>query len=294
MAHNRVRSISEGAWSRRHTVVVLSAAGLLILAATVGILSGEATDLTGSRVLVVALFLVLAAATRITEAQRSLLGSAGALVGASALIGASGGHPVAHLGFPFALVLVTLYRKVTPCILGVGFLSVYYGGIALVAPDLVFDLELLSVSPTLYSLGLVSLSLATTALGIASWVLDTGAAKEVTALSTALADAALRQRQATELHDTVIQGLALARYALDAGETELAREGVDSALANAKFLVGGLLTIEGADLSSLVTREFPAVIDDDTVASEDNDSTTVNSKILNQVAKDGKEGNEYD
>jgi signal transduction histidine kinase len=259
MNRTRRMSLSSSAWSRRHTTVVLASVAILPLIALVGYLTGTRVEDIGSRVLVVALFLVLAASTRISETQRSLLGTAGALVAASAVVGAAGGHPAAHLTFPFVLALVTLYRKVPTTLLSVAYLSVYYGLVALRAPEIVFDEELIA-DTHVFILGVVAVSLASASVGIISWILDTGAAREITALSTALADAALRQRQATELHDTVIQGLALATYALDAGDTELARDGVNTALGNAKNLVGSLLTIEGADLSALVTRTEPAAL----------------------------------
>jgi signal transduction histidine kinase len=258
---NRTRSmkLSSSAWSRRHTTVVLASVAMLPLVALSGFFGGSPVEDTGSRVVVVALFLVLAAATRISETQRSLLGTSGALVAASAVIGAADGHPVAHLSFPFVLALVTLYRRVPTTVLSIAYIIVYYGLVAFRAPELVIDPDRIADSES-FIIGVVAVSLASAAIGILSWLLDTGAAREISALSTALADAALRQRQATELHDTVIQGLALASYALDAGDTELARGGVDAALENAKSLVGSLLTIEGADLSALVSRNQPAEI----------------------------------
>lgn len=253
--------LGHSAWSRRHGAVVIASLALLPVIAVVGVLTSSPLGELGSRILVVALFLVLGAAERISENLRSYLGAAGALVSATALIAVSQGNMVSHFIFPFALALVTLYRRTGPFILGVLYMVVYYGAIGWRAPDLIFDTRSLSVDPHLLIVAVVASSLATSAAGITSWLLDTDAARDATTLSTALAAAALRQRQATELHDTVIQALALARYALEAGEQELALASVDSALKDTKDLVGGLLTIEGADLSILVTRQEPAVID---------------------------------
>lgn len=56
-----------------------------------------------------------------------------------------------------------------------------------------------------------------------------------------------RQLQALEINDNVVQGLAVAKYALDAGDDARARETLDATLAKARTLVGELLGEQGSD-----------------------------------------------
>jgi len=63
-----------------------------------------------------------------------------------------------------------------------------------------------------------------------------------------LSAAIARHRQALEMNDTVLQGLAVARYALARGDRELAEEAIGEALVRARALVSELLggTVESA------------------------------------------------
>ncbi len=62
---------------------------------------------------------------------------------------------------------------------------------------------------------------------------------EVTALK--LRDAQIRQQQALELNDTIVQGLAIAKMSLESGDTEKGLAAVTQTLKHVKSLVAGLL-----------------------------------------------------
>ena len=70
-------------------------------------------------------------------------------------------------------------------------------------------------------------------------------------VAAVLAAAITRQRQALEVNDTVLQGLAVARYALERGDTQLAGESVADALDRARTLVSSLLGGASADGAAL-------------------------------------------
>lgn len=57
------------------------------------------------------------------------------------------------------------------------------------------------------------------------------------------------ERRALELNDNVVQGLAVARYALDAGRTEEAEEAVVATLARARWLMSEQLDTLGSDVT---------------------------------------------
>lgn len=97
------------------------------------------------------------------------------------------------------------------------------------------------------------------ALAIVRDVTERRAAQE-TALK--LRDAQARQQQALELNDTIVQGLAVAKMALESGHTEKGLEAVTETLKRVKSLVADLLADLGDgewDEGSLVRRSAATV-----------------------------------
>ena len=76
-----------------------------------------------------------------------------------------------------------------------------------------------------------------------------------------LAQSQLRRHQALEINDNVVQGLAVAKYAFDLGETEKAREAIDGTLGAARRIISDLLDEVGSDEvfgAAALVREKPA------------------------------------
>ena len=99
------------------------------------------------------------------------------------------------------------------------------------------------------------------ALAIVRDVSERKAAQE-TALK--LRDAQARQQQALELNDTIVQGLAVAKMALENGHTDKGLEAVTETLKKVKSLVGGLLSDLGDAqlIDGGLIRAAPATISD--------------------------------
>lgn len=98
------------------------------------------------------------------------------------------------------------------------------------------------------------------ALAIVRDVSERKAAQE-TALK--LRDAQVRQQQALELNDTIVQGLAVAKMALEGGHSDQGLEAVTQTLKKAKTLVGDLLSELGGQLGDgALIREAPATVSD--------------------------------
>jgi hypothetical protein len=55
-------------------------------------------------------------------------------------------------------------------------------------------------------------------------------------------------RRAVELNDGIVQLLAIARYALDAGDVDRARAAIDGSLEQARDLMGALLATSGVQM----------------------------------------------
>jgi PAS domain S-box-containing protein len=76
-----------------------------------------------------------------------------------------------------------------------------------------------------------------------------------------LETAAARQRHALELNDDVIQGLAVAKLALESNEREIALQALESTLVAARTIVGRLLSgndVAGHAADRMFVRERPA------------------------------------
>ena len=69
-----------------------------------------------------------------------------------------------------------------------------------------------------------------------------------------------RQRQAVEINDTVVQGLAVAGYALDADDPARAKAAITKTLAAARSIVNKLLNVEKLKPGDLVRSESATVI----------------------------------
>lgn len=72
-----------------------------------------------------------------------------------------------------------------------------------------------------------------------------------------------RQRQAVEINDTVVQGLAVAGYALDADDQDHAKAAITKTLAAARSIVNQLLDVEKLEPGDLVRSESANVVAQD-------------------------------
>ena len=62
-----------------------------------------------------------------------------------------------------------------------------------------------------------------------------------------LAEAQIRRQQALEINDNIVQGLAVAKYAMDLGEDEKLRDAIEGTLAAARAIISDLLEEVGDD-----------------------------------------------
>ena len=96
-----------------------------------------------------------------------------------------------------------------------------------------------------YDWHLVAVDSVTAAVGAWYWSLRRHYGKLLTGRPVLFEDIKARQRQALEINDNVVQGLAVAKYALAAGDGPAAREAIDRTLVSARELMGDLLGEEG-------------------------------------------------
>lgn len=77
-------------------------------------------------------------------------------------------------------------------------------------------------------------------------------------------DMGLRARQALELNDDIVQGLSVAKYALDQGRLEEGRHAVDETLKKAQQIISDLLGEQEGEAAlarpGSLRRERPATV----------------------------------
>jgi hypothetical protein len=74
-------------------------------------------------------------------------------------------------------------------------------------------------------------------------------------------DMKARERQAVEINDNIVQGLSVAKYALDQGRDEQSRKAVEDTLRNARELITELIGEDEIELGpGEIRRERPAAV----------------------------------
>lgn len=271
---SRTTGLSAEAWRWRHNVVILSLLAVLPVLVVAGYSNDRAVETVATNVLAVTLFTTLAASDRVDRELRTLIASAGLLTAAAAMVALTSGALAAHLGFIVALATISVYHDRLSYALGIGYVTFYYGVVVRSTPHLVFPVTTMpEYDLNLFAAAIWASGVTISALALLDWRLAAVTSKETEALAGALSEAALRQRQAAELHDNVVQGLVTARYALDAGDQDEAVRQIDQTLGSAKSMVEGLLDLDGVDLSGLLLRDNASQGDLTDAGADDEEGT---------------------
>jgi PAS domain S-box-containing protein len=77
----------------------------------------------------------------------------------------------------------------------------------------------------------------------------------------ALEKSELRHRQALEINDNLVQGLAVAKYAMELGDSERATQAIENTLHSAQGIVGSLLDQSTESGASSLLRQEPASVE---------------------------------
>jgi len=197
-------------------------------------------DLTTIYVILVLLQAMLALTPRISPMVRQIFAAGSLLTASSVLVETSGRLPAAHLTFALVLCVLTLYQDVATYVGGVGYLALYHLGLGALAPELIYPPTMNPADALAWSTTFFLTALTTSLVGVLGWVLSARSMRESEALKVALAEAGLRERQARELNDTVVQHLATAVYAAEDGDTDTVVAAARQGLAAARVLVASL------------------------------------------------------
>ncbi len=128
--------------------------------------------------------------------------------------------------------------------------GVYHAGISLhmflpsLGPSAESDLDLRATWPWLA----VVWAVLTAAIGIYYLTLR-GSFHSVWRGGALYEDMQMRERQALEINDNIVQGLSVAKYALEQGQDEKVREAVDDTLKNARVIITELVGHEDGEIN---------------------------------------------
>lgn len=254
----RLGALPASAWRERHTAVLMSLLLLLPILVGLSVASATPVDLVTTYVLVIGLITVLAVSPKVPTPMRQMFGASAVLTATVALVEAAGRGFGAHLVFACSLVLLTLYRSWSVQLFATGYLVFYYFVLGSASPDLIFPEGTDRAVATRDAALLLTTAVLASVPGVVAWYLTARASSEAEALRLALARASLREQQAAELNDTVVQDLATALYAHEEQDEQAASAATRRALDAARTIVSSLISPELATEPGRLVREAPA------------------------------------
>jgi len=185
----------------------------------------------------------------------------GLLTASSILTHLSGGMVEMHFHFFVMLGVISIYQDWTPFLLALGYVVVHHSAMGTMDPDSVYNHYAALNNPVKWGAIHGLFVLAACAAHLAGWRLIEQAHAQAEGLAVRLREGEIRRRQALEINDNVVQGLTVAKYALDADDVDAAREAVARTLDSARNIIGGLLHAEAAGKAlgpGDLVREKPA------------------------------------
>ena len=102
----------------------------------------------------------------------------------------------------------------------------------------------------------------TAAVGVYYWTLRRGYAGVPKGGATLFDDLRQREKEGLELNDSVLQGMVVARMALDVGQKETAVAALDASIASASAMISELLGAGSARGDQVLLRSEPATVVD--------------------------------
>jgi signal transduction histidine kinase len=157
------------------------------------------------------------------------------------LVESSGRAPASHLFFAVVVCVVTLYQDAITYVGALVFLALYHLGLGMLSPAFIYPETMREDIAVSWSLTFFLVAVFTSLVGVLAWVLNSRSMQESQALKVALAEAGLRERQARDLNDSVVQHLVTVVYASEVGDTTTAMTAARDGLAAARQLVASLL-----------------------------------------------------
>jgi hypothetical protein len=234
------RPIGDELWHSRHRSVVNLLLVHVVGLAVYGVVRGFQV---WHLVIEIGAVLLITLAAKLAR-SRLLQSAAGtlALVSCSALlVHLSGGLIEAHFHFFIVVIVVTLYQSWVPFVLAMVFVVTHHGTVGVLDPSSVYNHQAAIDHPWLWASVHAMFVSGAAVAALASWKHAELERERAEDAAVRLHTRELRQREAVQLNDTVVQGLVEAKYAAQAGRPEQAASAVDRTLELAKRLVADMI-----------------------------------------------------
>jgi hypothetical protein len=169
----------------------------------------------------------------------------GLVASSAVLVHLSGGSIEMHFHFFVMIGVITMYHDWFPFLLAIAFVALHHGVMGVISPAGVYNHPAAQANPWkwagIHAFFVLCMSIAS----LVSWRMTEIERDRAEHYLIEISEAELRQHQALEINDNVVQGLSIAKYALDAGDEVKAYEAVTQTLVSARGIISDLLG--GAD-----------------------------------------------
>jgi hypothetical protein len=232
-------TLPEDIWHRRHRGFVaflwLQTAGLIAF----GIYRGfdpVHSLLEGGTVGLLAL---VASIRALGRTERAIAATLGLLSASAILVHLSGGVIEAHFHFFVMVTLITLYQLWAPFLISIAYVVVHHGVMGTLDPGSVYNHPAAIDHPFKWALIHGIFILGATIAGLIVWKRN----EEYLLLERRRQqiEGDRRRKQALEMNDSIVQGLAVAAMAREIGDHQKAHAAVEDTLSEARAIVTTLI-----------------------------------------------------
>lgn len=218
---------------------------------------------------VIAVFAFAARIRGVGRPAQAVAATLGLLSASAIFVHLSGGVIEAHFHFFVMVTLITLYQLWVPFLVSIAYVVLHHGVMGSLDPQSVYNHPAAIDNPFKWAAIHGIFILGATIAGLIVWKRNEALLLEERSRQKAEAEA--RRRQALEMNDGIVQGLAVAAMARELGQDEKASIAIGETLAQARSIVSNLIDelekagpLEPGDLvreGPLETPEPEAVVD---------------------------------
>lgn len=232
-------------WRIRHGVVLLFLSLYISMLISVGIANFSIRNNVLTVILSTSLYAMLATSEKVTQPLRQGLAVLGLATASSGLIYLSGGKIISHFSFAFALILSLIYQEKITYLVLVLYITFYYFVFAYINPLIVFDSLEVGKDTLKWSILFYFITILASLPALIHNYLSNQNAKEQIQITSLLSQASLRERQAIEIHDNIVQELVYTKYLLELGDIDKVSTQLDKTLESSKNIVDELSKSKG-------------------------------------------------
>jgi signal transduction histidine kinase len=232
-------------WRIKHGVVLLFLALYISMLIFVGLANFSARNNVLTVILSTSLYAMLATSEKVTQPLRQGLAVLGLATASSGLIYLSGGRILSHFSFAFALILSLIYQEKITYLVLLLYITFYYFVFAYINPLIVFDSLEIGKETFKWSIILYFITIISSLPALIHNYLSNVNANEQIQITSLLSQASLRERQAIEIHDNIVQELVYTKYLLELGDIDKVASQLDKTLDSSKKIVDELSKSKG-------------------------------------------------